>query len=33
MAEKLVKMGVPTSDIILGFHSPFKCQFTRYAMG
>ncbi|MBG0747308.1 MAG: hypothetical protein I4E98_12030 [Planktothrix agardhii KL2] len=26
-------MGVPTSDIILGFHSPFKCQFTRYAMG
>ncbi|HAO11374.1 MAG TPA: hypothetical protein DCQ51_09445 [Planktothrix sp. UBA8407] len=25
-------MGVPTSDIILGFHSPFKRQFTRYAI-
>ncbi|MCB8762922.1 XisI protein [Planktothrix agardhii 1808] len=26
-------MGVPTSDIILGFNSPFKRKFTRYAMG
>ncbi|MCB8761313.1 hypothetical protein LJE15_17805 [Planktothrix agardhii 1813] len=26
-------MGVPTSYIILGFNSPFKRQFTRYAMG
>ncbi len=33
VAERLVEMGVPTSDIILGFHSPFKRQFTRYAIG
>ncbi|HEY9863532.1 MAG TPA: XisI protein [Candidatus Obscuribacterales bacterium] len=33
VAQRLVEMGVPTSDIILGFHSPFKRQFTGYAMG
>ena len=33
VAQRLVDMGVPTSDIILGFHSPFKRQFTGYAMG
>lgn len=32
VAEKLVEMGVPTSDIVLGFHSSFKRQFTRYAV-
>ncbi|NEQ76258.1 MAG: XisI protein [Okeania sp. SIO2C9] len=30
VAEKLEQMGVPTSDIVIGFHSAFKRQFTRY---
>ncbi|MGF1673396.1 MAG: XisI protein [Rivularia sp. (in: cyanobacteria)] len=33
VAEKLVEMGVPTSDIVIGFHSSFKRQFNRYAVG
>lgn len=32
-AEELVELGVPKSDIVLGFHSPFKRQFTEYAAG
>jgi hypothetical protein len=31
-AEELVEMGVPKTDIVLGFHSPFKRQFTEYAV-
>lgn len=31
-AEELVEKGVPKTDIILGFHSPFKRQFTEYAV-
>ena len=33
IAEKLVAMGVPKEDIVLGFHSAFKRQFTSYAVG
>jgi XisI protein len=33
IAEKLVEMGVPTHDIVLGFHSEFKRQFSKYAVG
>lgn len=33
IAERLVEMGVPTSDLVIGFHSSFKRQFTRYAVG
>jgi XisI protein len=33
VAERLVEMGVPTSDIVIGFHSAFKREFTRYAVG
>lgn len=33
VAERLVEMGVPPSDIVLGFHSAFKRQFTPYAVG
>jgi hypothetical protein len=33
IAERLVEMGVPTTDSVLGFHCSFKCQFTRYAVG
>jgi XisI protein len=32
VAERLVKLGVPASDIVIGFHSPFKRQFTPYAV-
>ncbi|MBD2447704.1 XisI protein [Nostoc sp. FACHB-152] len=32
VAERLVKLGVPHSDIVIGFHSPFKRQFTAYAV-
>jgi hypothetical protein len=32
VAEKLVELGVPPSDIVIGFHSPFKRQFTAYAV-
>ncbi|WP_460200716.1 element excision factor XisI family protein [Scytonema sp. NUACC21] len=32
LAERLVELGVPRSDIVLGFHSPFKRQFTSYAV-
>jgi hypothetical protein len=33
VAERLVEMGVPPSDIVIGFHSSFKRQFTGYAVG
>ena len=33
IAERLVEMGVPTSDIVLGFDSSCKRQFTPYAVG
>ncbi|MBW4511561.1 MAG: XisI protein [Scytonematopsis contorta HA4267-MV1] len=32
VAERLVKMGVPPDNIVIGFHSPFKRQFTSYAV-
>jgi hypothetical protein len=28
----LTDRGVPASDIVLGFHSPFKRQFSGYAL-
>lgn len=30
---ELVEMGVAKTDIVIGFHSPFKYQFTEYAVG
>jgi hypothetical protein len=30
---ELVEMGVAKTDIVVGFHSPFKRQFTEYAVG
>ncbi|MEO0984916.1 MAG: XisI protein [Cyanobacteria bacterium J06639_14] len=33
IALELVKHGVPKHDIVLGFHSPFKRQFTDFAVG
>lgn len=32
IALKLVDRGVPKHDIVLGFHSPFKRQFTEFAV-
>ncbi|MEC4818155.1 MAG: XisI protein [Scytonema sp. PMC 1069.18] len=32
VAETLIELGVPTSDIVIGFYSPFKRQFTNYAV-
>ncbi|MBE9084823.1 XisI protein [Tolypothrix sp. LEGE 11397] len=32
IAEKLVECGVPNYDIVIGFYSPFKRQFTAYAV-
>lgn len=33
ISERLVELGVPRSDIVIGFHSPFKRQFSGYAIG
>lgn len=33
VAEELDKLGIPKYDIVIGFHSPFKRQFTDYAVG
>ena len=32
IAEVLTNKGVPVSDIVLGFHSPFKRQFSGHAL-
>ncbi|MGK7882210.1 MAG: XisI protein [Crocosphaera sp.] len=32
IGEELFKKGVPKSDIVIGFHPPFKRQFTEYAV-
>ncbi|WP_009631408.1 XisI protein [Synechocystis sp. PCC 7509] len=32
IAKELVEMGVPKTDIVIGFHSAFKRQFTEYAV-
>jgi hypothetical protein len=32
MANELLKLGVPASDIVLGFHPPEARQFTEFAL-
>lgn len=32
-ANDLVALGVPKEDIVLGFQSPYKRQFTEFATG
>ncbi len=32
IANELVDRGIPKHDIIIGFHSPFKRQFTEFAV-
>jgi hypothetical protein len=33
IANELIARGVPSHDIVLAFHSPFKRQFTEFAVG
>ncbi|MGB3494916.1 MAG: XisI protein [Elainellaceae cyanobacterium] len=33
IANELLERGVPKHDIVLGFHSPFKRQYTEFAVG
>jgi XisI protein len=33
IADQLVKLGVPKSDIVLAFHEPFVRQYTGFAVG
>lgn len=32
VANELVELGVPKRDIVLAFHSPYKRQFTDFAV-
>lgn len=32
IGEELVKKGVPKSDIVIGFHAPYKRPYTDYAV-
>ena len=32
IADELMDLGVSKTDIVLGFHSPFKRQFTDFAV-
>jgi XisI protein len=32
IAHHLIAQGVPAQDIVLAFHSPFKRQFTEFAV-
>jgi hypothetical protein len=32
IANELVERGVPKKGIVLAFHSPFKRQFTEFAV-
>ena len=33
IANELVAAGVPKEDIVLGFHAPYKREFTDFAVG
>jgi hypothetical protein len=33
IANRLVERGVPKTDIVLAFHTPFRRQFTDFAVG
>ena len=32
LAEELVELGIPKEDIVLGFQTPYRRQFTEYAL-
>lgn len=33
VGDRLVEMGVPKQDIVVGFHPPYVRQYTDYAVG
>ncbi|NES94016.1 MAG: XisI protein [Desertifilum sp. SIO1I2] len=33
VGDRLVEMGIPKQDIVVGFHPPFVRPFTDYAVG
>jgi len=33
LAKELVELGVPKTDIVVGFHAPGMRKFTEYAVG
>lgn len=33
IANRLVELGVPKTDIVLAFHVPFRRQYTDFAVG
>lgn len=33
VGERLIKMGIPQKDIVVGFHPPYMRQYTDYALG
>ena len=33
VGERLVKMGIPQHDIVVGFHPPYIRKYTDYALG
>lgn len=33
VAAELLERGIPKSDIVIGFHAPYKRQFTEFAVG
>lgn len=32
VADELVELGIPKHQIVIGFHSPYKRQFTEFAV-
>jgi hypothetical protein len=32
VADELVELGIPKNQIVIGFHSPYKRQFTEFAV-
>jgi hypothetical protein len=33
IANRLVELGVPQEDIVLGFHPPYQRQYTNFSVG
>ncbi|NET50057.1 MAG: XisI protein [Merismopedia sp. SIO2A8] len=33
LAQELIQLGVPKSDIVIGFHAPELRKYTQYAVG
>ena len=33
IANRLMELGVPPEDIVIGFHPPYQRQYTRFSVG